>query len=182
MEQSPPGPTLVMEEPKTKMTFRVSSNESQFKVLRLAVSLGSSQIQSNVIYPELTVIYNSCTDSNDPQWSCKEVQITLTKEEEEFEFQPMSFDLYHEIKLLHHLTTIQQSPPSLISKYLTIIIIAIPFVSPYFCMVLVAYDYLIMASVFLQLPLWQPQVKQQVTIPPSTLKSQEATPVRLSSS
>ncbi len=168
------------------MTFSVSSNESQFKVLRLAVSLGSSQIQSNVIYPELTVIYNSCTDSNDPQWSCKEVQITLTKGEEEFEFQPMSFDLYHEIKLLHHLTTIQQSLPSLISKYLTIIIIAIPVytvVSPYFWMVLVAYNYLIMASVFPQLPhLWQPQMKPQVTIPPSPLKSQEATPVRLSSS
>ena len=70
------------------------------------------------------MIYNSCTDSDDPQWRCKEVQITLrqTKGGEEFGlFQQMSFDLYRttRFKLVYHLTTIEltQHSPTTLSKY-----------------------------------------------------------------
>ncbi len=118
-EQFPQGPTLVLEGPKTKMTLRVYSNESQFEeVICLKVSLGVS-IQGNKRTRAITVIYNSCTDSDDPEWSCKEVQITLRRGET-FGSQQMSFDLYHSIKLVHHLTEIDlalQSPISH-SKYL----------------------------------------------------------------
>ncbi len=103
------------------MTLRVHSNESQFEVIRLKVSLGMVSIQGNKITPAITVIYNSCTDSDDPEWSCKEVQITIRQMGKRFGFQQMSFDLYLSIKLVHHLTEIglaQLQSPISHSKYL----------------------------------------------------------------
>ncbi|XP_064405837.1 uncharacterized protein LOC135350906 [Halichondria panicea] len=107
LKQSPPGPTLMIKPGrKTKMTLQVSSNEPQFEVFRLAVRLGSTQIQRNKKNRNITVIYNSCTDSDDPQWSCKEVRITLRQRIKELGFQQMSFDLYNTTESLHNLTVI----------------------------------------------------------------------------
>ncbi|XP_064399225.1 uncharacterized protein LOC135345710 isoform X1 [Halichondria panicea] len=59
-------------------------------------------------------------DSNNPQWSCKEVQITLRQMKEGVKFKQMSFDLYRttrfKLKLVYHLTAIdlaQHSPTTL---------------------------------------------------------------------
>ncbi len=106
---------------KTKMILQVSSNEPQFEVFRLAVRLGSTQIQGNKKNRNITVIYNSCTDSDDPQWSCKEVRITLRLRIKELGFQQMSFDLYNTTESLHNLTVIElfsaRESPTRLSKY-----------------------------------------------------------------
>ena len=123
LKQSPPGPTLVLEGPKTKITLRVSSNESQFEQLYLKVTLGEFLIPVNKKNSNITVIYNSCTDSNNPQWSCKEVQITLRQMKEGVKFKQMSFDLYRttrfKLKLVYHLTAIDlaQHSPTTLGKY-----------------------------------------------------------------
>ncbi len=91
IEQVPEGSVLKIREPKTKMIYRVSLNHTRFQY-ELRVKLGTNKIPANEHSVNVTVIYNDCTDSDTPDWLCKECQITFRGKQL---FRNMSFVLYY---------------------------------------------------------------------------------------
>ena len=95
-EQFPKGPMLQIDGSKTKVTYRVSTNETKIQSLKLEATLGESRIQNNGRHDNVTVIYNDCTDSDTPDWLCKECQITFRGTQN---FKNISLDLYKKTNL-----------------------------------------------------------------------------------
>ncbi len=94
-EQIPAGDTVFLNEDRTKITYRITSNDSSLRDVVLNVVIGQFHLPRALHQGQytVTVIYNSCTDSDRPTWRCMEAQITLWGREHKFE--TISFSLYN---------------------------------------------------------------------------------------
>ena len=114
-ELTPAGDTIFLNVDKTKITFRITSNDSYFRNLVLNVVVGTFRVHQERPRGNYTVIYNSCTDSDQPTSWCKEAQITLWRREHKF--QNISFGLYNGIVEEEILSTVQLQPPTTTGEF-----------------------------------------------------------------
>ena len=102
MCQHPEGRVAFLNGLKTKITFRIYSNDSHFNSdLRLQARIDSSTITDEYIHigDDYVVIYNTCGDSNDPGLFCKEAQVTFLGENVTHNI--VSFHLYSTTTFQH---------------------------------------------------------------------------------
>ncbi len=114
-EQSPVGDTVFLNVDSTKITFKITSNDSSLRNVVLNVAVGMFRVHQERPRGNYTVTYNSCTDSDQPTWQCMEAQITLWRNEHEF--QNISFSLYNissfgKVKTLSTIKLQRHRPPT----------------------------------------------------------------------
>ena len=114
-KQSVVGDTVFLNVDKTKITFKITSNDSSLRNLVLNVAVGKFRVHRKKSQGNYTVTYNSCTDSDQPTWQCMEAQITLWRNEHEF--QNISFSLYNissfgKVKTLSTIKLQRHRPPT----------------------------------------------------------------------
>ena len=107
-EQIPAGDIVFLNEDRTKITYRITSNDSSLRDLVLNVVIETIRVHRERHQGQYTVTYNKCTDSDQPTWRCKEAQITLWGREHKF--QTISFSLYKRFVKVKTLSTVQLQP------------------------------------------------------------------------
>ena len=109
--QCPDGDTVYLQNTSTKIIFRISSRELVRNTHRLCAVLNSSTITTEIGRTEelpCAVVYNSCTNSDEPEMTCMESQVTIWGKQ--VPFKHVSFDLYKGIDKIKRLSTFTLLP------------------------------------------------------------------------